>query len=67
MNLKEWLDGKKTYIAAAGALMVAVGSAMVAYCNGEPINYELIVSALTALAVIFLRKGIKNDIEKATD
>lgn len=54
------LEGKKTYIAAAGALLVAIGAAAQAYANGLAIQYDLVVDAFIALALLFLRKGIKS-------
>jgi len=54
------LEGYKTYIAGVGAVLIAVGTNVMQWCNNEPINIELTVGALTALALIFLRKGIKN-------
>jgi len=54
------LEGKKTYIAAAGALLVAIGAGCQAWANGIPIQYDIVVDAFIALALLFLRKGIKN-------
>lgn len=55
------LNGYKTYLAATGAFLVALGAAMMAYCEGTQIDYQLVVSSLIALAMIFLRKGIKKE------
>ena len=52
------LNGYKTYIAAAAAFMIALGAAMQAYVNGQPIDYQLLIQAFIALAMIFLRKGV---------
>lgn len=53
------LDGYKTHIAATGACLLAVGATLQSYVNGQTINWEIPISALIALAMIFLRKGIK--------
>lgn len=55
------LNGYKTYLAALAALLTALGAAIMAYCNEMPIDYGLVVSAFIALAMIFLRKGIKKE------
>jgi hypothetical protein len=55
---KTMLNGYKTYIAAIAAFLIALGAAMQAYVNGQPIDYQLLVSAFIALAMIFLRKGV---------
>lgn len=52
------LNGYKTYIAAVAAILVALGAAMQAYVNGQPIEYQLVIDSCIALAMIFLRKGI---------
>lgn len=62
--LKEKLDGKKTYLAAIAAVLIAVGGAINDYCTGQRINLELVISSIIALALIFLRKGIKTEVEK---
>ena len=54
------LEGKKTYIAAGAAVGIAVLTNLIEWCNGQPINIEVTIGALTALALIFLRKGVKN-------
>jgi len=53
------LDGYKTYMVALGAFLIALGVTLTAYGNGAPIDWHLLVEALIALAMIFLRKGIK--------
>jgi hypothetical protein len=60
---KKMLNGYKTYLAALAALLIAVGSGLQSYCNGQPINFELIVSAFIALSVLFLRRGVKEDLK----
>jgi len=52
------LDGYKTYIAAMAAFLLALGAAMQAFVIGDPINYQLLIDAFIALAMIFLRKGV---------
>jgi uncharacterized protein YraI len=54
------LEGYKTYIAAGAAVGIAVCTNIIEWCNGQPINIEVTIGALTALALIFLRKGVKN-------
>jgi len=61
------LDGYKTYIAAIAAVLIAVGYALESWIAGEPININVLVNALIALALVFLRKGITAEIKKATD
>jgi len=58
------LTGYKTYLAAGAAAMIAVGVAIQAYCEGLPIDYSLVIEALIAFAMIFLRKGIKTETTK---
>lgn len=58
MGKEPMLNGYKTYIAAIAAFLIALGAAMQAYVNGQPIDYQLLVSAFIALAMIFLRKGV---------
>lgn len=53
------LEGYKTYIMAIAAFMVAAGVAIQAYYNGKIINWQLVIDALIALAMVFLRQGIK--------
>jgi len=64
MSLKDWLAGKKTYLAAIAALLSAIAAGIDAYVNGQPINWELLVSAFIALALIFLRQGIKKQFDE---
>lgn len=53
-ELKSKLDGKKTYIAALGALLTAVGG----YLTGEVPAYEATQLAFTAIIGAFLRSGV---------
>ncbi len=59
-----FLDGYKTY--AVGVLMLLVGAAQLAGLNipvfGEYSGTQLIMEAL---AIIFLRKGIKSEVGRA--
>jgi hypothetical protein len=55
------LDGKKTYLAALAAVLMAVGVALQTYSEGGIVEYHLIVESLIALAIIFFRYGIKKD------
>jgi hypothetical protein len=58
MGKKPMLNGWKTYLAAIAAILIALGAAMQAYLNGQTIDYQLLIDAFIALAMIFLRKGI---------
>ena len=51
------LQGKKTYMTAAGGVLAAVG----AYFSGEMEMGVMINVVVTALLALFLRKGIKKD------
>jgi len=55
------LNGYKTYLAAAAAVLLAAGSTINAYITGEPMKIEILLSAIIALAILFLRKGIKDN------
>ena len=52
------LTGKKTYITAAGGILAAVG----AYFSGEMEMGVMINLVITSLLAVFLRKGVKSDI-----
>ena len=51
------LQGKKTYMTAAGGVLAAVG----AYLSGEMEMGVMMNVVITALLALFLRKGIKKD------
>jgi len=51
------LSGKKTYMAAAGGVLAAVG----AYFSGEMELGAMINVVVTSLLAVFLRVGIKTD------
>jgi hypothetical protein len=53
------LDGYKTYLAALAAFMIALGLAIQAYVAGNTIEWNAVVQAFIALALIFLRKGVQ--------
>ena len=55
------LNGYKTYLAAAAAVLIAAGVTINAYLNGDPLKIEILLSAIIALAILFLRKGIKEN------
>jgi len=55
------LEGYKTYIAALAAFGIAACTVLLQWTNSEPMDIELIISALVALAMIFLRKGITQE------
>lgn len=61
------LNGYKTYVAAFAAFLIAVGAAMQAYANGEIVPLDLVIQALIALAMVFLRKGIQKKTEVTND
>lgn len=54
------LNGYKTYLAAAAAVLIASGVTINAYVNGQQLQIEPLISACVALAILFLRKGLKN-------
>ena len=51
------LEGKKTYITAAGGILAAVG----AYLSGDMEIGTMVNIIITSLLATFLRKGIKTD------
>ena len=51
------LSGKKTYMAAAGGVLAAVG----AYFSGEMELGAMLNVVVTSLLAVFLRVGIKTD------
>jgi hypothetical protein len=53
------LEGYKTYIVAFAAVMIACGAAIQDYYAGNAVNTQLVIEALIALAMIFLRHGTK--------
>jgi hypothetical protein len=53
------LDGYKTYIAALAAFIVALGAALTQYTTNGLIDINAVVTAFIALALVFLRQGIK--------
>lgn len=53
------LNGYKTYLAAIAAVLIASGVVIQQYVQGENIQYQFAIEAFIALAMIFLRQGIK--------
>lgn len=53
------LKGYKTYLVCLSAILIAVAGAINQYVAGQPIEYQYIIDSLIALALLFLRKGIK--------
>ena len=51
------LQGKKTYMTAAGGILAAVG----AYLSGDMEIGAMVNIIITSLLATFLRKGIKTD------
>ena len=51
------LEGKKTYMTAAGGILAAVG----AYLSGDMEIGAMVNIIITSLLATFLRKGIKTD------
>ena len=51
------LEGKKTYMTAAGGILAAVG----AYLTGDMEIGTMVNIIITSLLATFLRKGIKTD------
>jgi hypothetical protein len=57
------LDGYKTYLAAIAAALIAIGYAIQEYLSTGNIEVQAVISALIALALLFLRKGIKKGVK----
>lgn len=53
------IDGYKTYLAAIIAFVIALLGVILEYLQGSEIHLELLTAAFIALAVLFLRQGIK--------
>ena len=55
------LDGYKTYLAGISAFLIALAGAINEFITGQDVNYNLVVASLIALAILFLRHGIKKE------
>ncbi len=55
------LDGYKTYLAAVAAVLIALGYAIKLYVETGQIEIQVLISACIALALLFLRQGIKKE------
>ncbi len=55
------LNGWKTYLAALAALLTALGATITQYLSNGTVDYTAVITAFIALALIFLRQGIKQD------
>jgi hypothetical protein len=55
------LNGYKTYLAAIAALLVAIGYCLQEYLSTGNIAVQAVISAFIALALLFLRQGIKKE------
>lgn len=53
------LEGKKTYIAAIAAFLIALGASLNGYLSTGEIEFSAVISAFLALALLFLRQSIK--------
>ncbi len=53
------LNGYKTYLACVSAFLIAVAGTINQFVAGQPIEYQYIIDSLLAIALLFLRKGIK--------
>ena len=51
------LNGKKSYMTAAGGILAAIG----AFLSGDMDIGAAINVVVTSLLAVFLRKGVKND------
>jgi len=51
------LNGKKTYMTAAGGILAAIGAVL----SGDMELGAAINVVVTSLLAVFLRKGVKND------
>jgi len=54
----KWLQGKKTYIVAAGAIISAIG----AFASGQISLMDLILVGLNGGGIASLRSGVKADV-----
>jgi hypothetical protein len=55
------LDGYKTYLAAFAAFLTALGLFLSKYLNEGVIDPTALITAFIALALLFLRQGIKKE------
>lgn len=53
-SARAWLKGRKTYLVAAAAVLVAV----LAWASGEMTTWQLVEATLGALAAMALRAGV---------
>ena len=63
-HVEKMFEGKKTYLVAISAVLIAVGNALNEYATGQKVDIQIVVRALIALALIFLRKGLQTEIDK---
>lgn len=56
------LDGYKMMLTALLAFIIALCTVITQYINGQTVDVEILITALVALAMIFLRSGIKKDL-----
>ncbi|MFB3894427.1 MAG: hypothetical protein ACE15C_20695 [Phycisphaerae bacterium] len=61
-SIRNFLRGKKTYITAAIGLLGAV----VAWADGDMSTMSLLGAAWAAVQACFIRAGLANEIDKAT-
>lgn len=59
----QFLEGKKTYITAAGMVILSGAKAM-GYIN--EVQYQLILSTLGGLGLAFLRMGVTKEVKKTS-
>ena len=55
------LDGYKTYIAAIAAFLTALAYFLTQWVNNGVIEPTALITAFIALAIAFLRQGIKKE------
>jgi len=53
------LEGKKTIIVGLSAFLIAIGKALSDYATLGTFDPQYVIDSLIALALIFLRQGIK--------
>jgi len=63
-NIKEWLDGYKTYIGGAGAILVGVGHFMYDWYLGD---FQSIETYLAWIIIGWTIIGGKSALKKITD
>lgn len=59
--MSSWLDGKKTYIVSTLAFAIVLAQTVIDALEGRQIDLNLLFQAMIALALLFLRQGVKKE------